>query len=52
MPTVIDHKGIAVFFGRSDAECCRWWTYEGEMTDRFEDTGELVADVAAQLDLD
>lgn len=52
MPNVVDRHGSVVFRAKSDAEAVRWWNHEGEMDDRLEDTGELVAVVAQLLDLE
>lgn len=35
----------------SDAEAVRAWIADGEPGDRLLETGELMADIAAQLDL-
>jgi hypothetical protein len=52
MARVIDANGSPVYHGYSDAELVRWWQANGQPTDRLEDTGELMADVAVQLGLE
>jgi hypothetical protein len=49
---VLDANGSPVYHGYSDAELVRWWQGNGEATDRLEDTGELMADVAHNLGLE
>ncbi len=52
MTTIRNAAGEPVFTALSDAEAVRWWNDEGRPGDYLEDTGELLAVVARQLDLD